>query len=81
MFRKYTAVDGALKNHIVAAVGPAFLSPLVDQLTNCGQVSVFTILQHLFSIYRVIDKIYLDENAVNMVGPYNPAEPLAQIIE
>ena len=38
MFRKYTAVDGALKNQMATAVEPVFLSPLVDQLADFGQV-------------------------------------------
>ena len=48
LFRKYTAVDGALKNQIGTVVEPFFLSPLVDQLTGLVQVSALTILQHLF---------------------------------
>ena len=55
LVQKYTAVDGALKNQIATAVEPVFLSPLVDQLTGFGQVSALTIIQHLFSSYRVID--------------------------
>ena len=38
-------------------------------------------LQHIFYRYGAIDKIDLEENAVKMMGPYDPAEPLAQIIE
>ena len=38
-------------------------------------------LQHLFSSYRAIDKIDLEENAVKMMGPYDPAEPLYRSIE
>ena len=49
LFRKYTAVDGALKKQIVTAVEPVFLSPPVDELTRFGQVSALTMLQHLFS--------------------------------
>ena len=63
------------------AAEPVFLSPLVDQLTGFGQVSTLTILQHLFSSYGVIDKIDPEENSVKMMGPYDPAEPLAWIIE
>ena len=37
-------------------------------------------LQHLFRLYRVIDKIDLKENVVKMMGPYDPAEPLARLI-
>ena len=77
LYRKYTAVDGALKKKIVMATEPAFLSPLVDHLTAFGQVSVLTIIQHLFSSYRAIDKIDLEENAAKMMGPYDPAEPLS----
>ena len=60
---------------------PVLLSPLVDQLTGFGQVSALTMLQHLFSSYGTIDAIDLDENAVKMMGPYDPAEPLAQLIK
>ena len=34
LFQKYTAVDRNLKNQIVKAMEPVFLSPLVDQLTG-----------------------------------------------
>ena len=63
------------------AVEPVFLSPLVDQLTCFGPVSALTILQHQFDSYGAIGKIDLEENAVKMIGPYEPAEPLAQLIE
>ena len=59
---------------------PVFLSPLVDQLTAFGPVSAITMLQHQFSSYEAIDKIDLEENLVKMMGPYNPAEPLAWLI-
>ena len=38
-------------------------------------------IQHLFSRYGAIDDIYLEENAVKMMGPYNPVEHLARLIE
>ena len=77
MFRKYTAVDGALKNKIVVAVEPVLLSPLMYQLTGFRQVYALTMLQHIFARYRAIGKIDLKENTVKMMGPYDPAEPLA----
>ena len=81
MFRKHTAVDGVLKNQIVTSVEPVLLSPLVYQITWFRQVSALTMLQHLFSSYGAIEKIDLKKNAVKMMGPYYPAEPLARIIE
>ena len=81
MFRKYTAVERYLKDQILTAVEPVFLSPLVNQLTMAGQVSTLTILQHLFSSYRAIEEIDLDENSVKMMGPYDPVEPLSRLIE
>ena len=81
MFRKYTAVDGALKNHIVVVIEPVFLSPLVDQLTGFVHVSTLTMLQHIFASYMAINKIDLEENAVKIMGPYDPAEPLARLIK
>ena len=44
-------------------------------------MSAINILQHLFSSYGTIDEIDLEENAVKMMGPYDPIEPLAQLIE
>ena len=70
-----------MKKQIVTAVEPVLLSPLVDQLTGCGQVYAITMLQHTFSSYGAIYKIYLEENAVKMMGPYDPAEPLSRLIE
>ena len=81
MFRKYIAVDRAFKNQTVTAVEPVFLYLLVDQLTGFGQVTALTMLQNIFSSYRVINKIDLEDNAVNIMGPYNPAESLARLID
>ena len=38
-------------------------------------------IQHIFTRYRVIDKIDLKENAVKMMGPYDLAEPLSRLIK
>ena len=81
LFRKYSAVDGAFKNQIVTAVEPVFLSPLADQLIGLGQVSALNILQDLLSSYRVIYEIDLNGNSIKMMGTYDPAEPLAQLVE
>ena len=62
-------------------VEPFFLFPLVDQLIGFRQVSVLTMLQRILSSYRAIEEIDLEENAVKMMGTYNPAEPLDQLIE
>ena len=77
LFSKYTTVDRAFKNHIFTAVEPVFLYPLVDHLTGFGQVLVLTMVKHLLSSYREIDKIGLEENAVKIMGHYDPTEPLA----
>ena len=60
---------------------PVFLSPLVDQLARFGQVSELIMLNHLFSSYETINKIDLGENVVNMMGPYDPVQPLGLLIE
>ena len=72
---------GEIKKQIVTAVQPVFLSPLVDQLTVFRQVTALQMLQHLSNYYSVIDYINLEENAVKMMGPYNPVEPLARLID
>ena len=69
------------KNQIVMEVQPVFLWPLVDQLTGFGQFYTLQMLQHSFRSYRVIDKMNLEEDAVKMMGPDDPAEPLACLIK
>ena len=56
-------------------VEPVLLSPLVDYLTGFRHVSAITMIKHLFSSYGEIDEIDLEENVVNMMGPYDPAKP------
>ena len=53
----------------------------MDQLTGFGQVSALTMMQHLFSRYGAINKIDLEEDAVKMMGQYNPTEHLSQLIK
>ena len=50
-------------------------------MTGFGQVSLLSMIQHLFSSYGTIDEIYLEENDVNMMGTYNPTEPIARFIK
>ena len=71
----------SLKEQIFTAVELVLLSPLVNQLTGFGQITALTMPQYLFSGYRAIDEIDLKDNTVKMVGPYDPAEPLARLIE
>ena len=54
-------MDVAIKKHIVTAVEPVFLSPMVYQMTGIGQVSELIILQHIFKNYGAIDKINLEK--------------------
>ena len=74
-------MDISLKNQIVTLVEPVFIYPLVNQLPGFGQVSVPTMLHHLFASFRAVEKINLEENAVIMMEPYDPAEPLARRIK
>ena len=54
---------------------------MMNQLTGFGQVSALTMLQHLFTSYRAIDETDLEENAIKMMGPYDPAKLLARLIK
>ena len=73
-------MDGSLKKEIIAVVEPVFLYPLVGQIIGFGQVSALTMLHHLFLSYRTIDKIYLEENSANIMGTYDPIEPLTSAV-
>ena len=55
--------------------------PLVDKLTSFIQVIEIQTIQQILNSYEAIDKTDLEENAVNMMGPYYPTEPLARLFE
>ena len=50
-------------------------------MTVFGLVSALKMLNNILLSYGKIDLINIEENNVNMMGPYNPAEPLAQFIK
>ena len=56
LLRRYNSEDGPLKDHIITAVQPVFLSSLVDQSTGFGQVSELAMLQNLFNSYGEIEE-------------------------
>ena len=60
---------------------PVLLSPLLEQLTGFGQVSDIAMLQNIFTSCGAIDKINIEENAVKIMEPCDPAEPLARLIK
>ena len=74
-------MEGSLKKQIVTAVQPVFLYTLVYYLTGLGQVNAIQMLHNLFNYYREIDWINLEENAVKIMGPYDPSESLACLIK
>ena len=57
LFRRCTAVKGAIKKHIVTSVQPVFLSPPKYQLMGFIQVTALQMMKHLFNSYGAIDKI------------------------
>ena len=57
---------------MITTVELVFPSPLVNQPTGFGQVYALTMLHHLFFRYGKIYEIDLEENAVKMMGTYDP---------
>ena len=51
----------------------------MDQLVAFGQMTELQMIQQLFNSYRVIDEINLEENAVKIMGTYDPVEPLDRL--
>ena len=80
MFRKYTAVDGTLKNNI-HAIDTILLSPIKDKLMGLGNITALEMMYHLFRAYRPINEINSEYKSVQMMEVYHPSEPLARLIE
>ena len=54
---------------------------MVEKLKGFGQVNALQMIQHILNSYKAIDKINLGKNAVTIISPYNPAEPLASLVD
>ena len=67
LFRRCTAMDGALKTHIVTRVQSVLLYPMVDQLAGLRQVTTLDMNQHVFNSYKTIYKVNLEEKGVKMM--------------
>ena len=80
LLKHCTAVDSAIKNKIVMMVQQVLLSPIMNQLTGFRQVTSLEMLQYLLRLYGAIGEINLKENAVKMMGNYDPTTTLARII-
>ena len=74
-------MDGAIKKQIITVVEPFPLSTIKDQQTGFGLVTALETMDNIFKAYGEIDEIDVEENAVKMMGPYNPAESLDRLIE
>ena len=53
----------------------------MDQFTGFGQVSALQMIHNLFTSYKAVDGTKPEENAVKIMGPYDPTETLARLIE
>ena len=63
------------------AVQHVFLLEIMDQITGFGKVINLDMLQHLLRSYRAINKIVLEENAMKIIGAYDPLEHLSHLIK
>ena len=75
MFRKYTAVDGALKNQLITAVESVLLSPMVDKLTGFGQVSHLPCCRIYFPATGKSKKSTLRKTQSRLWGPTTLLNP------
>ena len=74
-------MDGAINKQLITAVESVLISPIRDQLEEFGQVMALYMMDNPLKGYGAIGKINRGENAVKMMGSYNPAKPLACLIE
>ena len=81
LFRRFIVVDRALKKQKVTVAQPVFMFPLVEQFAWFGQVTTTQMLQHLLYSYGAIEKIDLEDNALKVMGSYDPADLLARLID
>ena len=81
LLQQYTAVSGYIKKQIIHSVEPVLLYPIKGHLMGFGQVMSLETTNNILRAYRVINEIKIEENCVCMMGVYQKAKPLAQIIE
>ena len=67
----YANVDAALKQLLLAALEPQYISTSASTITGFGRISTTTILQHLRLTYYNIEPIHLHHNKQTMAKPFD----------
>ena len=81
MFNEYIATDKALKSQIIKAVDYLYGKALKHRITGYTNVSMRTMLEHLYAAYGIMtpqDLQHLDED---MKTPYDPHMPIENLFD
>ena len=78
-FRTYHDVDKALRNQLIAAVHPTYLSKLNDDMLGLGSRTCLELLTHLWTHYGAIKQDELEANTKKMMLPWNPPTPIEDL--
>ena len=80
-FQTYTAVQGALKKQILAAIEDIYLSAIKDPILGYANRTTMDMLDHLFNNYAQLTPTELADNMmIHLVKPWDPSTPFETVI-
>jgi hypothetical protein len=79
-WREYNNVTNALRKQILVAVEETYLSPLKDDHTGYGGVTLQDMLEHLFTAYGIIQEHDLVLNEARLMESWDGSSPFETVI-
>jgi hypothetical protein len=79
LHREYMYVSIMLKQQVINAVEPRFLTELQDPMYGFHSVSIIDIIEHLFVKYGRISDQQLCDNVARLKSPWHPDTPILDL--
>lgn len=75
-WEEYNAVMQALKNQLIEAVDELYFKAIQDRVTEYTNVTLYSMLQHLYDNYGKITEDKLEQNREEMNSPFDVSLPI-----
>jgi len=78
-WKTFNAVKTVLKQQILTAVPPEFVSSLKDDTTGFAAVTPLALIEHLQNMYGAVTRADLDKNLTALEAPWEPTDSMESL--
>jgi hypothetical protein len=80
-YSTYTSVQKSLKKQIINVFEPMYLDVLDDDMVGFSKISAREMLDHIFTTYRNITAVDLENNFEHMRRAWDPQQPVESLFK